>query len=230
MKVRRKSFKVALESFHVRYLGSTLTPEPGLAGIEKAVSVIDNEVKSKKKYCPKMKLQITVDGIMFIQERSQCKGNKFIPLKKISYGTMNKKNENIFAFNHHVSKDPFVVECHAVICDNEEKVKQIGIALYAAFRGSHFKKLRNDRLETKERSRDGDKIKISNGNLQDSVERLSTRSSSSRGSSCDSSGEDCTSLSGESNFTVDIGFEEQELDNIVQDMLQIVEREKGFTK
>lgn len=225
IKVRRKTFALSPKTFQVRYLGSTLTPEPGLVGIQKAVNEILGDVKATNKVCSKMTLEVTLDGIRFKQEgRSQ--ESKFIALKSISYGTMNKENTNIFAFNHHVSREPFVVECHAVVCEKEEKAKEIGIALYAAFRGGHFDKLRKERRRSTERHQN--KEKSSSSELQDSAETLSLKSSSSRGSSRDSSDtEDYMSLPG---LTVDIGYEEQELDTIVQDMLSTVEREKALMK
>lgn len=232
IKVRRKGFKLTPEIFQVRYLGSTLTTEPGPSGMEKAVRIIQNEAKTKDKTCSKMKLEITSDGIKFIQESPQYKENKFIALEKISYGTMTKENANIFAFNHHSSRKPFVVECHAVVCESEEKAKQIGIALYAAFRGGHFERLRNERRRSKERSHNQEQFLSSD--LQDSTERLSTTSTSSRGSTSShgsSDGDDNISLSAEQScLTIDIGYEEQELNKIVQDMLNTVEKEKALLK
>ena len=222
IKVRRKSFTLSPKTFQVRYLGSTLTPEPGLAGIQKAVSIIHSDVKATDKTCPKMSLEVTADGIRFKQE-GRCQESKFIPLRSISYGTMNKENTNIFAFNHHVSRQPFVVECHAVVCEKEEIAKEIGIALYAAFRGGHFDKLRKERRRSKERHQSQEKN--SRSELPDSAERLSLKSSSSQGSTSSrgsSDAEDYMSL------TVDVGYEEQELDNIVQDILSTVEREKAL--
>lgn len=213
--------------FRVKYLGSTRTFEPGVTAIEKAVEKIQHEIKVAEKICPKVILEVTSDGIRFTEVK-KSKGPRFIPLDSISYGAPANTNTvhltNVFAFNHHISKSPLVVECHAVLCESEETSRAIRLAVYSAFREGHFRDLRRERKkstdlrEPLEMEMSPNKEPLQKTAVVKSELLLSERS-------------ECilkknTSVDTE-NFmsAVDIGYEEKELDNIIQDLLRTVERE-----
>ena len=221
--------------FQVKYLGSGITEEPGLAGIENAVRKIQEQAKENDKSWTKMYLEVENDGVKFteVKTRSTLKESKFMALENISYCTLNRIDTTIFAFNYH--KSPSEVECHAVACENEEKAKCIGLALYAAFREGHFQKLRRDRrksFEQKhvERRASFEKYErqnsCSNPGINTSKETFPSHFANSPDSTKDPSqtGSSCGDI-----HSIDIHYEdhELELDKIIEDLLSTVEIEKA---
>lgn len=221
--------------FQVKYLGCGKTEEPGVAGIEKAVRKIQEQVKDDDKSCPKMYLEVETNGVKFteVKTKSTMNESKFISLDNISYCTLNRLDATIFAFNHH--KGPSVIECHALACDSEERAKAIGLALYAAFREGHFQKLRRDRRKSFEQKRFERRTSFDNYDCKTSSN--TTDGKSSLNVAKDSPNEDnSTNDVGHfepcrGNLEVDIhsNYEEQdlELDKIIEDLLSTVELERA---
>ena len=137
-------------SFRVKYLGFCLNSRPGVEGIQAAVGEI-KKTGGERDYRNTIQtncIKISDHGVSFVErKRDQDILLTFIPLRKISYGLIYEKDSNIFAFNHHVS--PNHVECHAVVCEDELKAREINEALYAAFRADHFDSLRKEREKVK---------------------------------------------------------------------------------
>ena len=220
--------------FQVRYLGSGMTEEPGLVGIEKAVQKIQEQAKVGDKSSPKMYLDVERDGVSFteVKTKSTMKESKFIALKNISYCTLNRVDTTIFAFNHH--KSPSVVECHAVACDSEDKAKSIALALYAAFREGHFQKLRRERKKSLEQKHVERRASFENYEQRNTSNNTTTET---RLSSTDSVENSPHSVNGANHLerlpcndihSMDIHFEEElELDKIIEDLLSTVEIEKA---
>lgn len=130
-------------TYRVKYLGSTLNPEPGIRGIKRAVATIQAETKSvnddkKEVYW----LKVNEMGVSFLEEKGSVKDN-FMDLRKISYCTWCFEDTDVFAFNHHISKDR--VECHAVQCEDSKAARDLSMELYSAFKGAHFSDLRESR-------------------------------------------------------------------------------------
>lgn len=218
--------------FQVKYLGSGMSEEPGLAGIEKAVRKIQEQAKEEEKPWPKMLLEVESDGVKFteMKTRSTMKESKFIALENISYCTLNRIDTTIFAFNHH--KSPSVVECHAVSCENEDKAKSIGLALYAAFREGHFQKLRRERKKSFEQKHNERRASFDNYERQNSCDNTTKETFSSHlaNTSLDSTKDASHSESSCSDIhPIDIPYEDQEfeLDKIIEDLLSTVEIEKA---
>lgn len=138
-------------TFRVKYLGFCFNSCPGIEGIQTAVDEIkktgghrDNRNTIQTNF-----IKISDQGVSFVErKREKDVSLAFMPLQKISYGLINKKDSNIFAFNHHVSQNH--VECHAVACENELKAREINEALYAAFKTDHFGILRKEREKMRE--------------------------------------------------------------------------------
>ena len=220
--------------FQVKYLGSGMTEEPGLAGIEKAVRKIQERAKVDDKSSPKMYLEVEHDGVKFteVKNKSTMKDSKFIALKNISYCTLNRIDTTIFAFNHH--KSPSVVECHAVACDSEDKAKSIALALYAAFREGHFQKLRRERKKSLEQKHVERRASFENYEQRNSSNNTTTETLSSADSVENSphstNGANhtepplCTDI-----HSIDMHLyeDELELDKIIEDLLSTVEIEKA---
>ena len=202
-----KSGRANLEeekTFQAKYLGCTNNNEPGVNGIDKAVKRIYDAVKNEEKTCPKVSLEVKKDEMTITQGQKKTS----FAIKDISYCSLNRLDSNIFAFNHHVSKSPFKVECHAVMCTSEEKAKAIGQALYCAYREGHFEELRKKRKKkVNEQFKDSN---ISSAPSEKPEDSRNSDSDSQMTSNCGSTAE-----------VVD-----NELDCIVQDMLNTVEREK----
>lgn len=221
--------------FQVKYLGCGKTGEPGVAGIEKAVRKILEQVKEDEKNCPKMYLEVGTDGVKFteVKSKSTMKESKVISLENISYCTLNRIDATIFAFNHHQGLS--VVECHALACDSEERAKAIGLAFYAAFREGHFQKLRRDRRKSFEQKHFERRKSFDNYDRNTSTNTNTEKSSLNVAE--DSSNEDnSTNDDGHfepcrDNSEVDIygNYEEQdlELDKIIEDLLSTVELERA---
>ena len=215
--------------FQVKYLGSGMTEEPGLAGIEKAVRGIQERAKVDDKSSPKMYLEVEHDGVKFteVKTKSTMKDSKFIALKSISYCTLNRIDTTIFAFNHH--KSPSVVECHAVACDSEDKAKSIALALYAAFREGHFQKLRRERKKSLEQKHVERRASYER---RDSANNTTTETLSSTDSVENSphatKGAKHSEPPCSDTHSIDIHHEEDlELDKIIEDLLSTVEIEKA---
>lgn len=205
-----KSGRANLEeekTFQVKYLGCTNNNESGVNGIDKAVRRIYDTVKNEEKTCPKVSLEVKKEEMTITHGQKK----QSFPIKDISYCSLNRLDTNIFAFNHHVSKSPFQVECHAVMCTSEEKAKAIGQALYCSYREGHFEELRKKRKK---------KVNDLNEQFKDS-----NISSSSSGKPDDGRNSDCDSKT-MSNCGSTAEVVDNELDCIVQDMLNTVEREK----
>lgn len=217
--------------FQVKYLGSGVTEEPGVAGIEKAVRKIQEDAKYDEKSWPKMYLQVGADGVRFdeVKTKATTKESKFISLENISYCTLNRINATIFAFNHH--KSPSVVECHAVACESEEKAKSIGLALYAAFRDGHFQKLRRERrksfeqknVERRESFENYERVMVNSNNTSPDTSPTQEMSPSFE------NGDQINHFesSRENLPSVEYDDQELELDKIIEDLLSIVEIEKA---
>ena len=145
--LRSDSCTFVLESeFRVSYLGFCMNTREGVEGIRAAVEEIK---KTASHECCRNTTQtncikISTKGLC-LMERKREKDTllTFIPLRNISYGFINEKDNNVFAFNHHVSKNH--VECHAVVCESALKAREINEALYASFRTDHFETLRKER-------------------------------------------------------------------------------------
>ncbi|EDO45247.1 predicted protein [Nematostella vectensis] len=210
IKVKHRKADLAAEKiFQAKYLGFVSTNEPGVAGIEQAVRKIYDNVKLEEKSCPKITLEVCKEGLK-ITEAKRHQDCRFYPIKDMSYCTLNRYETCIFAFNHHVSKSPRKVECHAVMCNSEEKAKDIALALYSAFREGHFEELRKERKSgTLPRKED------TGSEGKDVCETYSSNG-------------DTTSV--ETTKVGVIDGEEKELDNIVKDMLATVERESATLK
>lgn len=233
--IKHKYGKADLTSatrFQVKYLGSGMTEEPGLAGIEKAVRKIQERAKVDDKSSPKMNLEVEHDGVKFteVKTKSTMKDSKFIALKHISYCTLNRIDTTIFAFNHH--KSPSVVECHAVACDSEDKAKSIALALYAAFREGHFQKLRRERKKSLEQKHVERRASFEHYEQRNSSNNTATETRSSADSvenspqatkGANHSEPPCNDI-----HSIDIHHEEElELDKIIEDLLSTVEIEKA---
>lgn len=138
-------------AFRVKYMGFCLNSREGVEGIQAAVDEI-KKTGGQRDYRNTIQtncIKISNQGISFVErKREQDVPLAFIPLRKISYGLVYEQGSNIFAFNHHVSQNH--VECHAVVCENELKAREINEALYSAFRADHFESLRKDRERMKE--------------------------------------------------------------------------------
>lgn len=218
--------------FQVKYLGSGMTEEPGLAGIEKAVRKIQDRAKEDDKPWPKMNLEVESDGVKFTEVKtrsSTMKESKFIALENISYCTLNRIDTTLFAFNHHKSSS--VVECHAVSCESEEKAKSIALALYAAFREGHFQKLRRERRKSFEQKNIQRRASFENYEPQNSCNRSPKETISSNCTNSPDSTKDATrseSTCGDIHSN-DFHYDEQEieLDKIIEDLLSTVEIEKA---
>lgn len=218
--------------FQVKYLGSGMTEEPGLVGIEKAVQKIQERAKVGDRSSPKMYLNIEHDGVNFteVKTKSTMKESRFIALKNISYCTLNRIDTTIFAFNHH--KSPSVVECHAVACDSEDKAKSIALALYAAFREGHFQKLRRERKKSLEQKHIERRASFENYEQRNSSNNTITETLSSadlvENSPHSTNGANHSELSCNDIHSMDIHYEEDlELDKIIEDLLSTVEIEKA---
>lgn len=137
-------------SFRVKYLGFCLNSRAGVEGIQAAVGEI-KKTGGQRDYRNTIQtnyIKISDQGVSFVaRKRERDETLAFIPLRKISYGLIYEKDSNIFAFNHHVSQNH--VECHAVVCENELKAREINEALYAAFRADHFDSIRKEREKVK---------------------------------------------------------------------------------
>lgn len=150
--LRSDSCTFVLESeFRVSYLGFCMNTREGVEGIRAAVEEIK---KTASHECCRNTTQtncikISTKGLC-LMERKREKDIllTFIPLRNISYGFINEKDNNVFAFNHHVSKNH--VECHAVVCESALKAREINEALYASFRTDHFETLRKQREKMRE--------------------------------------------------------------------------------
>lgn len=218
--------------FQVKYLGSGITEESGLAGIEKAVRKIQEQSKEDDKSWPKMLLEVENNGVKFteVKTRSTMKESKFIALENMSYCTLNRIDTTIFAFNHH--KSPSVVECHAVACESEDKAKSIGLALYAAFREGHFQKLRRERRKSLEQKHVERRASIENSERRNSCsnptkETFSSHFANSPDSTKDASQQSESSCSDIHSIEVHYEDQELELDKIIEDLLSTVEIEKA---
>lgn len=219
--------------FQVKYLGSEITEDPGVAGIEKAVRKIQEKAKDDDKACPKMNLEVASDGVRFteVKTKSTMKESKFISLENISYCTLNRTDATIFAFNHH--KSPSVVECHAAACDTEDKAKAIGLALYAAFREGHFQKLRRERRKSFEQKHFERRTSFENyernGCNKTSTEKCSSNVANAAPNSDNSTNDVSHFEPSCDNLSVEINCEEQELelDKIIEDLLSTVEIERA---
>ena len=215
--------------FQVKYLGSGMTEEPGLVGIEKAVQKIQERAKVGDRSSPKMYLNVEHDGVNFteVKTKSTMKASRFIALKNISYCTLNRIDTTIFAFNHH--KSPSVVECHAVACDSEDKATSIALALYAAFREGHFQKLRRERKKSLEQKHIERRASFENYEQRNSsiTETLSS-ADLVENSPHSTNGANHSELSCNDIHSMDIHYEEDlELDKIIEDLLSTVEIEKA---
>lgn len=137
--------------FRVKYMGFCLNSRPGVEGIQAAVDEI-KKTGGQRGYRNTVQtncIKINNQGVSFVErKREQDVSLAFIPLRKISYGLVYEKDSNIFAFNHHISQNH--VECHAVVCENELKAREINEALYAAFKTDYFGSLRKERERVKE--------------------------------------------------------------------------------
>lgn len=125
-------------AFRVKYLGFCFNSCPGIEGIQTAVDEI-KKTGGHRDYRNAIQtnvIKISDQGVSFVERKREKNSLAFMPLRKISYGLINKKDSKIFAFNHHVSQNH--VECHAVVCENELKAREINEALYAAFKTEHF--------------------------------------------------------------------------------------------
>ena len=144
--LRSSSGRVAQDAtFRVKYLGCVLNPEPGIRGIKRAVATIKEGVNpDKMEICW---LKVYEMGVSFLKEKSSVEDG-FMDLRKISYCTWSFKDTDVFAFNHHISKDR--VECHAVQCENSKEAQDLSIELYSAFKGAHFSDLRESRHKLRE--------------------------------------------------------------------------------
>lgn len=138
-------------SFRVKYMGFCLNSRPGVEGIQAAVDEV-KKTGGHRDYRNTIQtncIKISDQGVSFVErKRERDVPLAFIPLQKISYGLVYEKESNIFAFNHHISQNH--VECHAVVCENELKAREINEALYAAFKTDHFESLRKEREKVKE--------------------------------------------------------------------------------
>jgi hypothetical protein len=202
------------KTFQVKYLGCTNNTEPGVTGIDKAVKIIYNGVKAEEKTCPKISLEVEREVMTLVQGQKK----QSFPIKDISYCSLNRLESNIFAFNHHISKSPFKVECHAVMCSSEEKAKAIGQALYSSYRESYFEELRKKR---KGRVNQNSPNELSK--LDDDVPSTSSgREENGRDNDCYKDSDSKTTP----NCCSTTEVVDNELDCIVQDMLNTVEREK----
>lgn len=138
-------------TFRVNYMGFCLNSQEGVEGIQASVEQI-KKTGGHKDYRNTIQtnyIKISEKGVSFVErKREQDLPLTFIPLRKISYGLIYEKDNNVFAFNHHVSKNH--VECHAVVCENALKAREINEALYASFRADHFECLRKEREKVKE--------------------------------------------------------------------------------
>ena len=138
-------------AFRVKYLGFCFNSRPGIEGIQTAVDEIKKTGghRDYRNTIPTNFIKISDQGVSFVErKREKDVSLAFMPLRKISYGLIYKKDSNIFAFNHHVSQNH--VECHAVVCENELKAREINEALYAAFKTDHFGILRKEREKMRE--------------------------------------------------------------------------------
>lgn len=197
---RHKSATIQEECiFQAKYMGSTPNTEPGVSGIDRAVKKIHDRMKNEDKTCSRITVEVNKDGMTFTYNGSQKK--QFFALRDISYCSLNRFDTCIFAFNHHISKSPLKVECHAVLCNSEEKARAIGQSLYSSYREGHFEELRKER-----------KKKITPTGIEPQTEMTN---------------DDKASHSDNAKKTeMKAGVLDKELDNIVKDMLDTVEREK----
>ena len=167
--------KLAQDStFRVKYLGYVLNPKPGIEGIRKAVARIINESGEAKKERNEVNwLRVTENGISIFKNRNSV-AETFVELQKISYCTLQSSQSDVFAFNHHVSKEK--VECHAVQCENHKSAQAVSSALYSAFKGAHFTNLRESRQKLRE-TLQGDPSKVNNlvGKTEAVVRRSETQ-------------------------------------------------------
>ena len=217
--------------FRVKYMGSTRTLEPGTGAIHRAVERIKREAKLPGRSSPKVALEVYSDGIRF-KELKKDKGQRFIPLDRISFGAPANNAAspvtNVFAFNHHISKSPLVVECHAVLCDSSDTVRALGLALYSAFREGYFRSLRLERKKSSDlreslifdKSHAGD----SHGGVVGIQEVVSENTPQMTNSECVLKKKK-TADREVGMPAMEIGHDEKELDNIIRDLLSTVERE-----
>ncbi|XP_020902445.1 uncharacterized protein LOC110240969 [Exaiptasia diaphana] len=192
-------------SFQVKYMGYIQNTESGVTGIDKAVKKIHDRNRNEEKTCPRITVEVSKEGMTFNHGGSSKK--QFFAIKEISYCSLNRFDTNIFAFNHHISKSPLNVECHAVLCNSEEKARAIGQSLYSAYREGHFEELRKERRR---------KLNVSPANLE--LQSENTAAVPKAGES------NVEKAEVKANST---GVLDTELENIVKDMLDTVEREKG---
>lgn len=186
--------------FQAKYMGCTTNTEPGVTGIDKAVKKIHDRMKNEDKTCSRITVEVSKEGMTFSFAGSQKK--QLFTIQDISYCSLNRFDTNIFAFNHHISKSPLKVECHALLCTTEEKARAIGQSLYSAYREGHFEELRKERRKKQPNST----------NLEPETEQTN---------------EENPSESNVKKTDAKAGVLDTELDSIVKDMLDTVEREKG---
>lgn len=138
------------QSFEVRYFGSTVLIEPDMKRIREAVRHLigDIIVKGKERSLPKVTVRILQDGI-HLKEKQKKSEEKVIPIRKLSYGTFMKSDVQLLAFNHHMDKTPPKMECFVVLCETDETLKEIGLAIYSAVREQHFQSVRELRKGTR---------------------------------------------------------------------------------
>ena len=138
-------------TFRVRYLGYVLNKQPGHKAIQESVrEVIRTGGRHDYRQVANMNcIKVSERGVSLVDKsRDYDVLLTFIPLQKISYGMIYKKNSHIFAFNYHISDKH--VECHSFACENEENAVRVNTALYSAFRGAHFAALRKEREKVRE--------------------------------------------------------------------------------
>ena len=144
------SFEVTRDlAFRVQYLGCVVNPDPGVAGIKRAVAAINkNQTKVTKQDKKEVYwLKVSEMGIWFLAHKNTVE-DSFMELPNISYSTWSHEDTDLFAFNHHISKDR--VECHAVKCENHRAAHELSLELYSTFRGAYFSKLRENRQKRRE--------------------------------------------------------------------------------
>lgn len=148
------------QSYDIRYFGSSVLVEPDVKRIREAIRhlVGDVIVKGKERSLPKVTLRVLRDGVHF-KEKSKKSVEQIIPIRKLSYDTFLSSNIELLALNHHMDTTPVKMECFVVWCETDDILKQVGMEIYSALREQHFRRVREQRKESRpnvlEASRNG---------------------------------------------------------------------------
>ncbi|XP_077363221.1 low density lipoprotein receptor adapter protein 1-B-like isoform X2 [Festucalex cinctus] len=119
-------------TFRLRHLGMTLVDQP--KGEELAAAAVKRIVATAKisgKKATKVYLKVTPQGItLYDSSTDNCLEN--ISIYRISYCTVDKVHERVFAF---IAQNTFngTLECHAYLCSKRKEAQAVALTVAQAF-------------------------------------------------------------------------------------------------